>query len=218
MNNTDLSNSMSFKDYLIGTLIRPGKTFELLIKDNRKLKFGFIALSINAFLYTLIYVFLTIGGGAPSSFDPWLAVPKNVYYFYNRFWLAPSMFGCWILAAGVAHLLSKLFSGKGSFEDTLSVFGFEITIATFFAVLHDLPDSFLGAIGLLDLRWYEVALNSPTIWRTILMILYSTGLFMLAFLSIKGVSASQKIKGGPALFIGIVAAIVYQGIFFVFNR
>ena len=62
MNNTDLSNSMSFKDYLIGTLIRPGKTFELLIKDNRKLKFGFIALSINAFLYTLIYVFLTIGG------------------------------------------------------------------------------------------------------------------------------------------------------------
>jgi hypothetical protein len=74
------------------------------------------------------------------------------------------MFGCWVLAAGTAHLLSRLFSGKGSFEDTLSVFGFGITIATLFALLHDLPDSFLGAIGILDLRWYELALNSPTIW------------------------------------------------------
>jgi len=96
---------------------------------------------INAILYTLVYIFLTIGGGAPSSFDPWLAVPKDVYYYYNQFWLAPSMFGCWILAAGVAHLLSRLFAGKGSFEDTLSVFGFGITIATFFALLHDLTDS-----------------------------------------------------------------------------
>lgn len=159
-----------------------------------------------------------MGGGAPSSFTPWLAVPKDVYYFYNRFWLAPSMFGCWILAAGVAHLLSKLFSGKGSFEDTLSVFGFGITIATFFSALHDLTDSFLGAIGILDLRWYELALNSPTIWRTILTILYGFALFLLFYLSIKGVSASQKTKGGAALFIGIVAAVVYQGVFFIFNR
>ena len=89
---------------------------------------------------------------------------SRCYYYYNQFWLAPSMFGCWILAAGTAHLLSRLFSGKGSFEDTLSVFGFEITIATLFALLHDLPDSFLGAIGILDMRWYELALNSPTIW------------------------------------------------------
>jgi len=43
---------------------------------------------------------------------------------------------------GVAHLLSRLFSGKGSFEDTLSTFGFGATIATVLALLHDLTDSF----------------------------------------------------------------------------
>jgi hypothetical protein len=218
MKNTDLPNAMSFKDYLIGTLLRPGRTFEFLMADSRKVKFGLIAMSITAVVYTLVYAFLSFSGGAPSSFTPWLAVPKEVYYFYNQFWLAPSMFGCWILAAGVAHLISKLFSGKGSFEDTLSVFGFGITIATFFSALHDLPDSFLGAIGVLDQNWYELALNSPTIWRTILFTLYGIALFMLFLLSIKGVSASQKIKGVPALFIGIVAAIAYQGVFFIFNR
>lgn len=209
---------MSFTGYLVGTLLRPRKTFELLVTDNRKLKFGLAAISINALVYTLVYVFLTIGGGAPSSFTPWLAVPKEVYYFYNRFWLAPSMFCCWILAAGVAHLLSKLFSGQGSFEDTLSALGFGILVATSFATLHDLTDSFLGAIGLLDLRWYEVALNSPTIWRIILFTLYGLALVMLALLAVKAVSASQKIKGGPALFVGLVAAITYQLMFMVFNR
>ena len=218
MNTTDSSYLKSFKDYYLGTLFRPGQTFDTLITDPRKLKFGLLAISLNAVAYTLVYIFLWSAGGAPSSFDPWLAVPKDVYYFYNQFWLAPSMFGCWILAAGVAHLLSSLFSGKGSFEDTLSVFGFGVTIATFFALLHDFTDSFLGAIGLLDLRWYELALNSPTIWRTILLTLYSIALIMLLVLLIKGVRAAQKIKPGPAIFIGSVAAIVYQGLFFLFNR
>jgi hypothetical protein len=208
----------SFKDYYIGTLFRPRQTFDALLVDNHRLKFGLLALSINAVLYTFVYIFLTIGGGAPSSLTPWLAIPKDVYYYYNQFILAPSMFGCWILAAGVAHLLSRPFSGKGNFEDTLSVFGFGITIATLFALLHDLTDSFLGAIGVLDLRWYEVALNSPTIWRTILLTLYSIGLIMLFVLLTKGIIASQRIKRGPGILIGFVAFVVYQGIFFIFNR
>jgi hypothetical protein len=215
MNNT---NSATFRNYLLGTLLHPDKTFDLLISDHRKLKLGLFAICLNALAYTLVYIFLTIGGGAPSSIAPWLAIPKDVYYFYNRFLLAPSMFGCWILAAGVAHLLSHLFSGKGSFEDTLSSFGFGITIATFIALLHDLTDSFLGAIGLLDLRWYEVALNTPTIWRTILLTLYSIALMLLLVLMIKGVRSSQKIRLGPAILIGTVSAIIYQGVFLVFNR
>ena len=218
MNQTTLSTPMSFKDYYFGTFIRPRRTFDLLLKDERRLKFGFFAIVLNAFLYTFIYIFLTIAKGAPSSFEPWLAVPQEVYSSYNRFGLAPSMLGCWIRAAGVAHLFSRLLAGKGSFEDTLSVFGFGITIATFFALLHDLPDTFLGAIGVLDLRWYELQLNSPTIWRIILWICYGTGLTMLVVLLIKGVGASQKIKPVHALWIGTIAAVVYQGFFLVFNR
>ena len=144
--------TMSFKDYLFGTLLHPRRTFDRLLLDARRLKFGFYAMLISALVYTLVYIFLTMGGGAPSSFAPWLNVPKEVYYYYNRFWLAPSMLGCWILSAGVAYLLSRLVSGKGSYDDTLSVFGFGITLVTFLSALHDLPDSVLGATGLLDLR------------------------------------------------------------------
>lgn len=213
-----LQQTLSFKDYLFGTILHPRRTFTLLLSDERRLKFGTAAILINAIVYTFVYIFLTMGGGAPSSFAPWLAVPKDVYYFYNRFWLAPSMLGGWILAAGVAHLLSRLVSGKGSFEDTLSVFGIGITIATFISALHDVPDSFLGAIGLLDLKWYEVALNSPTIWRTILLTLYGIALLVLVIQLIFGTAVVQKIKRRHALWIGFTAAVVYQVVFLVFNR
>jgi Yip1 domain len=208
----------SFNDYLFKTIFHPRQTFELLLQDERRLKFGFFAMVISAVVYTFVYIFLTMGGGAPSSFDPWLAVAKDVYYSYNRFWLAPSMLGGWILAAGVAYLLSRLVSGRGSFDDTISVFGFGITIATLVSALHDLTDSFLSAIGLLDQHWYEIALNSPTIWRTILLTLYSISLILLFVYLIIGVSRSQKIQFRHALWIGCIAAATYQGVFFIFNR
>lgn len=207
-----------FKDYYFGTIFRPRRMFDALMADGHRLRFGLLALLINAVLYTLVYVFLSIGGGAPSSFTPWLAIPSKVYYHYNQFFLAPSMFMCWLLAAGVAQLLSRLFSGKGSYEDTLTVFGFGISIASLASLVHDLPETFLGAIGLINLREYEVALNSPTIWRTILWTLYTLSIIWFIVLFPKGIRAAHRIRRGPAILVGVVAYIVYQGVFVIFNR
>lgn len=208
----------SFGSYYLGAVLRPRRTFDALLTDPRRLKFGALAMVINAILYTLVYVFLYIGGSAPSTFKPWLAIPSEVYYRYDRFILAPSMFACWILAAGVAQLLGKLFKGRGSFEDNLSVFGFAIGIASLASLAHDLTDSFLGAIGLLDLRWYEVALNTPTIWRTILWILYSLSVILFLWLFPKGVGASQRLRPLPAVLVGVISFLAYQVFFLVFNR
>jgi hypothetical protein len=208
----------AFASYYLGTILRPRRTFDALMTDPRRLTYGALAVALSAVLYSLVYIFLTLGGGAPSSFTPWLAIPKDVYYFYNRFFLAPSIFLGWILAAGVAHLLSKPFGGRGAFEDTLSALGFGISVACLPALLHDLPDSFLGAIGVLDLRAYEVALNSPTIWRTILLTLYTLYAIWFLVLFPKGVGAAQRIGRGPALLVGVVAFVVYQGFFLIFNR
>jgi hypothetical protein len=211
-------NASSFRSYYLGTLLRPRRTFDALMMDSRRLKFGILALLISAILYTFVYVFLTMAGGAPSSFPPYLAIPVDRFYSYDRFILLPSMFGCWILAGGAAHLLSKPFQGRGTFDDTLSALGFAIGIATLISLLHDLPDSFLGAVGLLDQRWYELALNSPTIWRALLWLIYgaSTLFFLISFP--KAIGAAQKLPRGPAILIGILAFFIYQGVFLIFNR
>jgi hypothetical protein len=208
----------TFKDYYFGTIFRPRRTFDALLTDRRRLQFGFFAISISIVLYTFVYIFLSMRGAAPSSFTPFLAIPKDVYYQYNRFFIIPSMLGCWILASGVAQLLSRAFSGEGSFEDTLSVLGFGIGIATLASLVHDLTDSFLGAIGVLDLKWYEQALNSPTIWRAILWSLYTLSLVIFLVLFPKGIGSSQRIGRVPSILVGVTSFLVYQGVFFIFNR
>jgi len=170
------------------------------------------------FLYTWVYINLTIGGGAPSSFAPWLAIPKESYYFYDRFLLAPSMFICWISAAGLIQLASKPFGGSGSFEDTLSTLGFSIGIASLASLVHDFPDTLLGALGLLDLREYEVILNSITIWRTVLWTCYGASLILFVVLFSKAVRVVQRIPRIPAVLVGVLGYVTYQTLFLVFNR
>lgn len=188
------------------------------MNDERRLHYGFFALCVNIVFYTLVYINLTIGGGAPSAFILWLAIPKEVYYYYDQFILAPSMIMAWMMAAGVIQLASKLFGGKGTFEDMLSVLGFSISVACLASLLHDLPDTFLGAVGLLDLKEYEIVLNSPTIWRTILWILYGSSFLWFVLLFWKAVRVVQQIRRGPAFVVGLAGYIVYQFIFVIFNR
>jgi hypothetical protein len=149
-----------FAHYYIGTFVRPRRTLDSLAADARRLRQGLCAVLVTAAFYTMVYAFLILGGGRPSP--PWLAIPIEVYYRYNVFLLAPSVFMGWILASGVVQLLARFFAGTGSFEDTASVFGFGIAIPIWAALLHDLVESFLGAVQVINQREYEIALNSPT--------------------------------------------------------
>ncbi len=207
-----------FWRYYFGILLHPTRSYTELLQEERRLRFGVIAILINMFLYTWVYVNLTIGNGAPSSFTPWLAIPKDVYYFYDRYLLAPSMFICWVASAGVVQLASKAFSGKGLFEDTLSALGFAIGLSCLASLLHDLPDSLLGAIGILDLRQYEVVLNSPTIWRTILWICFGSSLVLFVVLFWKAAQVVQRIRSIAAFVVGLLGFVTYQVLFVVFNR
>lgn len=208
----------SFKDYYFGTIFRPREVFNALMVDERRLRYGIIALAINAQLYTLLYIFLSLGGGAPSSLKPWLAISATSYYQYDEFFLAPSMFVCWILAAGLAQLLSRPASGKGSFEDMLSVLGFAISIPCLPALLVDLPQGFLGALGLISLRQVEAHVTSPGLWHEFVMLLYSLSICWSAVLFCVGVRSAQRIARRTAIVVGLFAYLVYELVFVVFNR
>ena len=128
------------------------------------------------------------------------------------------MFFGWILAASVVQLVSGLFSGRGTFEQTLSAMGFGIGVASWATGLHDMLTSFLGAMHLMNQRDYEVQLNSPTIWRTLLWIQMSIYLGWFIFLFAIGVKATHGVKNAQAIIIGAVGFIVYQLFFLIFNR
>lgn len=205
-----------FYNYYRSAITHPQKTFKQLLDEKSNRVYGFYAISIMAIGYTLVYAFLIFGGGQP--FKPWLNIPLETYYRYNIFFCAPSMFLGWILASGVAHSLSRFVTSQGSFDQTLCLLGFSIGIASWSTAIHDLLSSFLGAIHVINQHDYEIALNSPTIWRTLLwiqMLVYLIWFCVLFYMAIRTV---YEIKPGLSIAIGVFSFLIYQFFFFIFNR
>lgn len=204
--------------YFAKAFYNPSKAFEEYLWDNKYYKYGFIYILIPTACYTLMYIFLTIGEGAPSVFTPWLNISKESYYSINRFLLAPSMFMCWLLSSSLMQILSRMFGGKGSFEQTLSVLALSIGVSMIPALIHDLPMSFLSAFKIINAKEHEIAMNQPTIWRTLLWIFYSLYFVYFFTLFTKAVRAVHKLSISKSVLIGVLSFILFQTVFFIFNR
>ena len=140
----------SFLTLYLKGFIKPNRFFGMLVLDARKLTLAFKAYGMCAVRYTLVYLFLILGGGL--TYKPWLPIEEEVYYRFNVFFLAPSMLLSWALAALAAMLISRLFKGNGTFRDTFCVMGFGLSIVSWSTSVHDLVSSFLGAIHMIDQR------------------------------------------------------------------
>jgi hypothetical protein len=200
------------------TVYKPQKTFEELIKKDNLYKRSLVFISIPIVCYSLMYIFLTIANGAPSTLTPWLNISKENYYSINRFLLAPSMIICWFTATSFIQVISRLLGGAGTFEQTLSTISLSISIAMWGSLIHDLPMSFLSAVGVIDASQHEIAMNAPTIFRTILWICYS--IYFIAFFILFPISVRvvHKINWIKSIIIGSLAFIIFQTIFLIFNR
>lgn len=200
------------------TVYRPQRKFEELILQDNLYKRSLAFIIIPIVCYSLMYIFLTIANGAPSTLTPWLNISKENYYSINRFLLAPSMIICWFTATSFIQVVSRLLGGTGAFEQTLSTISLSISIAMWGALIHDLPMSFLSAIGVIDANQHEIAMNSPTIFRTILWICYS--IYFIAFFILFSISVRvvHKLSWTKSIIIGSLAFIIFQTIFLIFNR
>jgi hypothetical protein len=213
-----MDKQLNFWSYYSGVFLHPSATFRQLLNDDRRLKFGLYAFLIPAIGYTLFYIMAYKAGGEPSTFKPWLALPLDKYFYYDIFLTLPAYFLSLITAAAILQLLSKIFNGKGSFEDTFSVLGFGVGVATWSTMLHDLTDAFLGFTGVINLHNYEKILNSPTFWRSLLWTLFALYFIWFILLFTKGIKEVHKTSRLASLLLGIVGLIVYQTVFLIFIR
>jgi hypothetical protein len=97
--------------YYLGYFGRPQRTYESLLKDGRRVRFAVYAVLIPAIGYTLMYLLSWIAGGAPSSFQPWLAIPIEQHFKWDTFIVAVG-FGIGVATwASLIHHLSDAFLG-----------------------------------------------------------------------------------------------------------
>jgi hypothetical protein len=197
---------------------RPGPALRRVAADPRSVRLGAAAVAITATVYTIVYFFLAHNGGRPTVFSPWLAIPAEDYYRYNQWMLVPSIALAWVAASGFAQFTARSFGGRGSFEQTLGVLGFGISVSSWWTGLHDLLTSFLGFVDVIDQRAYEDAMNGPTLARTLLWTLMLGYLIWSWMMFTKGVMAAHRLSVPRSLTAGFVGFLVYQLVFIVFNR
>ena len=200
------------------TFVRPRRAFEALLAHERALAYSGLATGITALTYTLVYFFLAHNGGRPTAFQPWLAIPAEHYYRWNLVLHVPSILLAWVAAAGFTQLAARALGGRGSFEHTLSVMGFGISVSSWWTGLHDLVTTFLGFVGVIDQRAYEDAMSSATPARTLLWLLMGGYLVSFLVLFAKGVGAAHRISATRSVIAGTLGFVVYQAVFVIFNR
>ena len=219
---TDLPMQSVYADGFVARYVRvlvaPRATFDALVRSPDRVAFGFGCVGITAALYTAIYVLLARGGGYPSSFDPWLAIPAADYYRYDIAFAAPCIFVGWILCSGVVHLASRAAGGRGSFEDTIAVLGLGLSASSWTTGLHDLALGILGNIGAIDLPSHELAMNEPGPARTILWIALAAYAVAFGVLFTKGLGAAQRVRAPVAAALAALGFVVYQSVLFLFLR
>lgn len=205
-----------FRNYA-RTAFRPASAFgDVLAGDY--VRDGFLYMAIPLVLYTLMYVLLNLGGGAPSTFTPWLNIPKARYYFYNQFLLAPSLLLAWFSAAALVQVLSRGWRGRGSFEQTLSILGLSTSVAMWGTLLHDLLMAFFSAVRVIDARQHEIAMNTPTVWRTILWACFAVYFAAFFILYGKSVRAVHGLSAVRSALVGAAGFVLFQLVFVIFNR
>jgi hypothetical protein len=91
-------------------------------------------------------------------------------------------------------------------------------VATWASLIHDLTDAVLDSLGIIDMKANEAALNGPTFWRGLLWTLYSIYFIWLVVLFAKGLRAGHGVSRAKSIVMGMIALVVYQGVFLVFNR
>ena len=91
-------------------------------------------------LYCLIYVagsiWLYLNGFTPFV-EPWIMLPGESYYLIQSFYIIPLTFLMWILGAGVLHVLSWPFGGRGRFKVLFVMTGYSLWAPWYLLIIVD---------------------------------------------------------------------------------
>lgn len=178
-----------FWHYSWGIIVKPAYTLKQLAGE-ASLAYAFAAYFLFGLLYGLFalvgYFYGHLASGILLNF-----IPARTYYLWEGIFMIPVTMQIYLLFAALAHLLSKLLGGQGSFEGTLSVLGFTYSIPLI--VLFWVPD-----VVFFFLFGRQVQLNFVPFYGT------AAGLWTF-ILSLMGIRIAQQISLPRAFFVTIVA-------------
>lgn len=198
---------MTLKDYIIGTIIRPGATFNALAVDNKNTKYTFRLVLTFLILNSVLNIGFILGGKLPTM--PMIVKLPDEYYFHWCLFVANfAIICCYFMTAALIYFASRRFKAGGSIEGALSAVCFAYSVPFFFYLIADY--AVLIAISITG------AAKPEGMWNTLLMGTSMAVLIWHFILLPKAVKSLGGIKWGPAILIGTITNIIFWGFAFIF--
>jgi hypothetical protein len=191
--------------YFILPIYRPLSGLKELLQDKKRVAYAAGIFLFLGIIYTLS-VQIAYSRGIGAAVEPFVKIPAEDYYYWQRFWQIPFFFLATILFAGIVRLLSLIVHGSGRFEDTFAVLCIAQTFPMFITMW--LPETieflFFPGRGIYAL-WFNI-------FRQILGIVWPLAV------TVVGITLAEKIKWYYSIMFTFIAAVPMTGLMVIFVR
>jgi hypothetical protein len=198
---------IQFLRYFTGVFIRPRPTLRALLRDPRRVGYGFLGAVILAVVY---FTGITISIALHAAHLPKFLViniPADQYYSCERFFILPVGLAGIILASGAARLAARKMNGRGVFEDLFALLGFSMVML---AVVMGIPDLVLGILAgnnvLAPPGWEFAGLH---VWL-------GTAWYLL--LTILSIREAERLPWRGSIAVGLIGFLANGAVSFIFIR
>jgi hypothetical protein len=198
-------------------LIRSPKTaIQNLAIDSDAAFVGFKHVLLLAVLYELV-ILLWAAGGATPTIPAFLRIPDELYYYYELIFMIPIIIVAWLVAGGLAYVLSKGLGGNGSYDTILGGFGIATLFSSYFTLIPDFVQGVLWTTGWMPFAEYQDATSRGpllvTVWGYILA--YNVSHLILYTATIR---FSQNLGTLKSAFVATISFFASAGIFITIVR
>jgi hypothetical protein len=131
----------------------PGAFTKRLATNPRAMFLGLRNVLAMAVLYEIAILLWALGSDG-VTLPAFLRIPEENYYFYELGFLIPMFIVTWLLASGIAYVLSRVLNGNGSFDAILGGFGVSMAISFYFSLIPDIIQGVLWTTGWVPFHEY----------------------------------------------------------------
>ena len=177
---------------------------------------GFRHVLLLAVLWELALLLWALGGATPTI-PSFLKIPEENYYFYQLIYYIPMFLVTWLLASGIAYVLSKAIGGSGSYDTILGGFGMTAFISGYFALIPDFIQGILWTTGWVPFTEY-LELTSHGFLAVVVsgyLLAYSVAHLVLYSAAIH---YSQNLSKSKSAFVAVIAYFASIFLFMVIVR
>jgi hypothetical protein len=188
------------------------------LTDTRRQWTGLAWLAGTGLGYAACILLLAAGGDVPGDMAPWLAIPRDAYFWWEAAFIGPVVVAGGLLAAAGVYLLGRAAGGTGTFDDTLALLGPAIAVCTTFTLVPDLVIGILLNSGAMSPQRWMADVTHPS--ATLGLVWTYLTLYLVAFLVAfpYATAAVHRLGRWRSVAVGWAGFAIYQGFLFIFVR